>query len=469
MGNRTGLNYIAGRGWMIFEVRANKLNQYASWANDYPAHNSIPWGSATPYDDNFVFDGSPWIFPGNGVMMGDGVLATSYNALKQPVSIWSPSIPNTDGQPNFLWFGFDPLGRCVKRWVAHEPATGNSPAGSNPATYFYYDGWNMIQEGVNANAPNRVYVHGARVDEIVASCVWSGSHWAYHHYDARGHCILLTQPTANPAVLERYEYDAFGQPYCYDGATGALLKVNNRAASVWGNRFLFTGREWLSDFGVYDFRNRMYQPQLGRFMQPDLKEFEAGDYNLYRYCHNDPVNRSDPTGLFDTSKDDPEKAKPVLVKDTYRPVLGSSIPAHVRVFSSGNWNDRTVANHASSNLYQETGKGGLTRATGSSSGSGNNVDLTLHVNWYYDQQFAGTNVITRELQHVQDARNLAVRYWSGTAAASLDNLRNFSGIVSGFNTQQKFRYDFGTGAPHDLSTHPAVPTTVPAEDPTQWR
>ncbi len=41
----------------------------------------------------------------------------------------------------------------------------------------------------------------------------------------------------------------------------------------------------------------MYQPELGRFLQPDPKEFEAGDYNLYRYCHNDPVNKSDPTGL----------------------------------------------------------------------------------------------------------------------------------------------------------------------------
>jgi hypothetical protein len=43
----------------------------------------------------------------------------------------------------------------------------------------------------------------------------------------------------------------------------------------------------------------MYQPELGRFLQPDPQEFEAGDYNLYRYCHNDPVNRSDPTGLQD--------------------------------------------------------------------------------------------------------------------------------------------------------------------------
>lgn len=41
----------------------------------------------------------------------------------------------------------------------------------------------------------------------------------------------------------------------------------------------------------------MYQPEIGRFLQPDPKEFLAGDYNLYRYCHNDPVNRTDPTGL----------------------------------------------------------------------------------------------------------------------------------------------------------------------------
>jgi uncharacterized protein RhaS with RHS repeats len=41
----------------------------------------------------------------------------------------------------------------------------------------------------------------------------------------------------------------------------------------------------------------MYQPELGRFLQPDPTQFAAGDFNLYRYCHNDPINKSDPTGL----------------------------------------------------------------------------------------------------------------------------------------------------------------------------
>ena len=111
------------------------------------------------------------------------------------------------------------------------------------------------------------------------------------HYDARGHCILLID--ASGGILEQYDYDAFGQPYFYTaGGTRATT-------SMYGNRFLFTGREWLQDLRIYDFRNRQYQPELGRFLQPDPQEFAAGDYNLYRYCHNDPVNRSDPFGFED--------------------------------------------------------------------------------------------------------------------------------------------------------------------------
>jgi RHS repeat-associated protein len=55
--------------------------------------------------------------------------------------------------------------------------------------------------------------------------------------------------------------------------------------------------QWLSELKLYDYRARLYNPELGRFMQPDPKDFAAGDYNLYRYCHNDPVNHTDPTGL----------------------------------------------------------------------------------------------------------------------------------------------------------------------------
>lgn len=36
---------------------------------------------------------------------------------------------------------------------------------------------------------------------------------------------------------------------------------------------------------------------LGRFLSEDPKGFDAGDYNLFRYCHNDPEDLTDPMGL----------------------------------------------------------------------------------------------------------------------------------------------------------------------------
>jgi len=236
--------------------------------------------AAINYDDDM---GGEWGSPGhaNGVTMQEGWITASYNALNQPMGMWC----RTYGS-NFLWFGYDPLGRCVKRWMGS--ATGNAPA-SNLATYYYYDGVDMIQEGSSALSAARIYVRGAGVDQIAASQVVTTGEWRYHHYDGQGNCILLTDTSGN--IREQYDYDAFGLPYVYN-VGGATL-----AASQWGNRFLFTGREWLSDLRIYDYRARQYQPELGRFLQPDPKEFAAGDYNLYRYCHNDPVNKSDPTGL----------------------------------------------------------------------------------------------------------------------------------------------------------------------------
>src|SRR5205085_6576300 len=64
-------------------------------------------------------------------------------------------------------------------------------------------------------------------------------------------------------VIERYRYDAFGKP--------TILSANNAqlSTSTYGNRFMYTGREYLSELGIYDYRHRMYNPSLGRFLQSD--------------------------------------------------------------------------------------------------------------------------------------------------------------------------------------------------------
>jgi RHS repeat-associated protein len=69
------------------------------------------------------------------------------------------------------------------------------------------------------------------------------------------------------------------------------------AVSSVGNRFLFTGREYLAEIGLYDYRNRFYSPSLGRFLQTDPIGFSAGDENLYRYVFNNSITVNDPDGL----------------------------------------------------------------------------------------------------------------------------------------------------------------------------
>jgi len=71
---------------------------------------------------------------------------------------------------------------------------------------------------------------------------------------------------------------------------------------------MYTGREF-SPFGFYEYRARAYHPGLGRFTSEDPKLFDAGDYNLFRYCHNDPIDNVDPMGLMEQ-----ENAKDAMAK-----------------------------------------------------------------------------------------------------------------------------------------------------------
>jgi hypothetical protein len=88
LGNRTGWNEVANRGLMLFNGKSNGLNQYFSWNNSYPVGDLQHWGTTTNYDDDV---GGEWGAPqaANGVLMQDGWITAGYNALNQPVSMWS--------------------------------------------------------------------------------------------------------------------------------------------------------------------------------------------------------------------------------------------------------------------------------------------------------------------------------------------------------------------------------------------
>jgi RHS repeat-associated protein len=182
---------------------------------------------------------------------------------------------------NDYQFAYDALGRCVKRIV------------NGVTKYYIYDGEKAILEYKLGGGLLGRNVYGKGIDEILmrTDYTFSPPLTLYYQQDHEGSVTYLTSTSGN--VLERYRYDAYGAPTIYPPSPGATpIPV-----SLYSNRFMFTGREYSNMFGFYEYRARAYNPTLGRFMSEDPKLFDAGDYNLFRYCHNDPIDFTDPMGL----------------------------------------------------------------------------------------------------------------------------------------------------------------------------
>jgi RHS repeat-associated protein len=189
------------------------------------------------------------------------------------------SVKTHDNSTTYL-LAYDGLGRCVKRTL------------NGTTTYYIYDGEKPILEYTNGAVVTNLY--GKGIDEILQRTDPSvnGGQAFYYQQDHEGSVTHLTNwNNGSGQIIERYRYDAFGSPVIY------APDWTRRTTTSYKNRFLFTGREYAASFGFYEYRARAYHPWLGRFMSEDPKLFDPGDYNLFRYCHNDPIDLTDPMGL----------------------------------------------------------------------------------------------------------------------------------------------------------------------------
>jgi RHS repeat-associated protein len=96
-----------------------------------------------------------------------------------------------------------------------------------------------------------------------------------------------TQRSLENGIVTNFTYDAARQLLVVDHCTaaGSLVRLGY-AYDKLGNRFLYTGREWIAEAGLYDYRNRVYSAELGRFLQADPIRFAGGDINMHRHCNN---------------------------------------------------------------------------------------------------------------------------------------------------------------------------------------
>jgi RHS repeat-associated protein len=161
---------------------------------------------------------------------------------------------------------YDPLGRL------------QTSTASGATTNFLYAGDALVAEYDNSGNILRRYVPGPGQDE---PAVWyegagtSGRRWL--HADELGSIVAWSDGTGNPQAT--YGYGPYGEQ-----------------AGWSGSRYSYTGQLMIPEAHLYNYKARVYDPGLGRFLQPDPIGY-ASDINAYAYTASDPVSATDPSGL----------------------------------------------------------------------------------------------------------------------------------------------------------------------------
>ena len=151
------------------------------------------------------------------------------NRLTQVVN---PGVGNTT-------FRYDPLGRRIQK---------SGPLGS---INYLYDGLNVAQEvDQNGNLLAR-YAETQNIDEPLSE-FRSGT---ASYYQADGLDSITSVSSSTAALVNTYSYDSFGK---LTSSSGTVVNSSQYAA-----------REFDTETGIYEYRARYYDPNVGRFLGED--------------------------------------------------------------------------------------------------------------------------------------------------------------------------------------------------------
>jgi RHS repeat-associated protein len=189
--------------------------------------------------------------------------------------------PSSEIGSNFVADGV--LSFATESELTEDPSQG--PERSNLGTTNYlYDGDDLTEEldqsgsVLSRYAQNARYPVGPAIDEPL-SMLRSGT---TNYYQSAGLSSITSLSNSSGNLVASYTYDSFGN---LTASSGTIT-----------NPFRFTGREFDSETGIYEYRHRYYDPSIGRFISEDPLHFGGGDLDVYVYVHSEPTNYVDPSG-----------------------------------------------------------------------------------------------------------------------------------------------------------------------------
>ena len=193
----------------------------------------------------------------------------------------------------------------------------DSESGDNYSYTYNADG---IRTSKTVNGVKHTYhLSGTQILSEEWTDRWN-RHVMVYIYDAAGQPIGMThfqdstlvdtylyEKNIQGDVVAVYEYDGdLVVRYAYN-AWGAVSETeygseyDESSFAVECNPFRYRGYYYDTETDLYYLNSRYYDPAVGRFLNADGIDFLGTDegllsYNLFAYCLNDPVNRTDDSG-----------------------------------------------------------------------------------------------------------------------------------------------------------------------------
>jgi len=105
-----------------------------------------------------------------------------------------------------------------------------------------------------------------------------------------GHGSTRQLADTNGSVMAKFNYDAYGKG----------LDFTNSTQSPTATEMLYSGEQLDADLQLYNLQARYYNPAVGGFNQIDpFSGNQMSGANLYAYGADDPINNSDPSGMYE--------------------------------------------------------------------------------------------------------------------------------------------------------------------------
>ena len=156
-----------------------------------------------------------------------------------------------------------------------------------------YAGLGSYEETTYNGTTQQVHYVGNVGEFVIESGNNNGSYYLFTHTDHIGSTVAKTR--MDLAQSEFLANDAWGERL--DGAWDAQKLGPDYQPT--GSARGFTNHEHLDAVGLIHMNGRVYDPQIGRFLSPDLyiqAPTNTQSYNRYTYVFNNPLSFVDPTG-----------------------------------------------------------------------------------------------------------------------------------------------------------------------------